>query len=64
MKRRARTSILAIVTVVALVIAGVAITRALEDHATSCHVRLSKSRYTLQLDQAEHHERALGQAGT
>ena len=52
--RRVRAAILSIATIGALVIAGFAITRALEDHTTSCHVRLSKSRYTLQLDQAEH----------
>lgn len=52
--RRVGTAILSIVTVVALVIAGFAITRVLHDDTTSCHVRLAKSRYTLQLDQAEH----------
>jgi hypothetical protein len=49
-----RTSILSILTVAALVVGGFAIYRARDDTSTSCRVRLSKSKYTLQLDQAEH----------
>jgi hypothetical protein len=52
--RRVRTSILSIVTVVVLVVSGVAIYRALGDPASSCRVHVRASTYTLDLEQARH----------
>jgi hypothetical protein len=52
--RRVRTGILSIITVAALVAAGVAIYSALGDTANSCRVQLQQSTYSLDLEQAEH----------
>jgi hypothetical protein len=52
--RRVRTTILSIVTVVALVGSGVAIYLSLGDKAASCRVDLDQSSYKLELDQAQH----------
>ena len=52
--RRVRTTILSIVTVVALVGSGVAIYLAMGDKTASCRVDLDQSSYKLELDQAQH----------
>ena len=52
--RRVRTTILSIVTVVALVGSGVAVYLALGDKTSSCRVDLDQSSYKLELDQAQH----------